>query len=57
MRIALTQRNLDNAYDHLMEVSHPESASFGKHWTVKDVAETFAPRYLTIVISVIVRQY
>jgi len=44
MRIALTQRNLDKAYDHLMDVSHPESAKFGKHWTVKDVAETFAPR-------------
>ena len=44
MRIALTQRNLDKAYDHLMDVSHPESANFGKHWTVKDVAETFAPR-------------
>ena len=43
MRIALTQRNLDQAYDFLMDVSHPESPNYGKHWSPKKVAETFAP--------------
>ncbi|KAL9127909.1 MAG: hypothetical protein Q9217_003295 [Psora testacea] len=43
IRIALTQGNLDKGYDHLMDVSHPDSPNFGKHWTAKQVAETFAP--------------
>lgn len=45
MRIALAQRNLDKAYDYLHEVSHPVSGKFGQHWSAKQVAETFAPRY------------
>ena len=44
MRIALSQRNLDKGYDHLMDVAHPESANYGKHWTAKQIAEAFAPR-------------
>lgn len=43
MRIALTQNNLENADSFLMDVSHPESSNFGKHWTAKQVAEMFAP--------------
>lgn len=43
MRIALTQKNLHKADEFLMDVSHPESPNFGKHWTTKQVAETFAP--------------
>jgi len=43
VRIALTQRNLDKADEFLMDVSHPESPHFGKHWTPKQVAEAFAP--------------
>lgn len=43
MRFALAQSNLDKADDFLMDVSHPESPNFGKHWTAKQVAETFAP--------------
>ena len=43
MRIALTQSNLHRADEFLMEVSHPDSPNFGKHWTAKQVAETFAP--------------
>ena len=41
--IALKQSNLDRLDDYLMEVSHPQSEEFGKHWTAKQVAETFAP--------------
>lgn len=43
MRFALTQSNLDKADAFLMDVSHPDSPNFGKHWTAKQVAETFAP--------------
>lgn len=43
LRIALTQSNLDRADEFLMDVSHPESPNFGKHWSAKKIAETFAP--------------
>ena len=43
MRIGLTQSNLHKADEFLMDVSHPESPNFGKHWTAKQVADTFAP--------------
>ena len=43
MRIALAQNNLDKADEFLMDVSHPDSPNFGKHWTAKQVAEKFAP--------------
>jgi tripeptidyl-peptidase-1 len=48
LRIALTQSNLDRAEEFLMDVSHPESPNFGKHWTSKQVAETFAPSDETV---------
>ncbi|KAG8530702.1 uncharacterized protein KY384_004058 [Bacidia gigantensis] len=44
MRIALTQPNLKDGYQHIMDVSHPDSPNFGKHWSAKKVAETFAPK-------------
>ena len=43
MRIGLTQSNLDRAWDWLSEVSSPDSAKYGQHWTAKQVAEAFAP--------------
>lgn len=43
MRIALSQSNLDRADEFLMDVSHPDSPNFGKHWSAKQVAEAFAP--------------
>jgi tripeptidyl-peptidase-1 len=43
LRIGLTQSNLDKAEELLWEVSHPDSPNFGKHWSAKQVAETFAP--------------
>ncbi|KAI5366002.1 putative peptidase S53, activation domain, Sedolisin domain, peptidase S8/S53 domain superfamily [Septoria linicola] len=48
MRIALAQSNLDKGEDWLMEVSHPESNKYGKHWTAEDVATAFAPSKSTI---------
>lgn len=44
MRFALKQRNLDNAWSYLEEVSHPASEKFGQHWSAAKVAETFSPR-------------
>ncbi|KFZ13592.1 hypothetical protein V502_06532 [Pseudogymnoascus sp. VKM F-4520 (FW-2644)] len=48
MKIALTQSNLHKADDFLNDVSHPDSANFGKHWTAKQVAEAFAPSRDTV---------
>jgi tripeptidyl-peptidase I len=36
--IGLTQSNLDKGYEFLMDVSHPESDNFGKHWSMEKVA-------------------
>ncbi|CZR58662.1 related to serine protease [Phialocephala subalpina] len=43
VRIGLTQNNLDNGYEYLMDVSHPDSPNFGKHWTADEVHDIFAP--------------
>ncbi|KAF9243183.1 peptidase S8/S53 domain-containing protein [Melanogaster broomeanus] len=43
LRFALTQKNIDDVGKYLMEVSHPKSESYGKHWTAGDVLKTFAP--------------
>lgn len=43
MRIGLTQGNLESAYEHLMDVSHPTSPNYGKHWSPEKVAEHFQP--------------
>jgi len=40
MSVGLTQRNLDNGYDFLMDVSHPESPNFGKHWSMEKVVKS-----------------
>lgn len=37
MSIGLKQRNLDNGYEFLMDVSHPESSNYGKHWSMDKV--------------------
>jgi tripeptidyl-peptidase-1 len=34
MSIGLTQRNLNNGYDFLMEVFHLESPNYGKHYSM-----------------------
>lgn len=45
MRIALSQSNLDKGHEWLMDVSHPGSEKYGQHWSAKEVAQAFAPRY------------
>lgn len=47
MRIALAQRNLDRGYELLEEVSHPKSEKYGQHWSAKQVADMFSPRYIS----------
>jgi tripeptidyl-peptidase-1 len=43
VRIALKQSNLEKGHDFLMDVSHPSSANYGKHWTADEVVAAFAP--------------
>lgn len=43
VRIALAQNNLDKGHDYLMDVSHPHSPNYGKHWTADEVIEAFKP--------------
>ncbi|RDW73577.1 hypothetical protein BP6252_07484 [Coleophoma cylindrospora] len=42
LAVALTQQNLENGYDFLMDVSDPTSQNYGKHWSLEKIAETFA---------------
>ncbi|KAF7959745.1 hypothetical protein EAE96_001354 [Botrytis aclada] len=48
VRIGLTQGNLEKGHDFLMDVSHPKSSNYGKHWTAEQVHEMFAPLEETI---------
>jgi tripeptidyl-peptidase-1 len=38
MSFGLTQRNVENGYDSLMDVSHPGSKNYGKHWPMSKVS-------------------
>lgn len=42
-RIGLAQPNIENIEAFLLDVSHPSSPNYGKHWTPGRVAETFRP--------------
>lgn len=48
MRFGLKQNNIDRLEEMLMDVSHPDSPNYGKHWSAAMVAETFAPARETI---------
>ncbi|KAI9001568.1 subtilisin-like protein [Trametes punicea] len=43
LRIGLIQSNLHALEEYLLDVSHPESANYGNHWSPAKVAETFRP--------------
>jgi tripeptidyl-peptidase I len=43
MSIALTQRNLENGPDYLLDVSNPRSANYGKHWSSEQVCFYYLP--------------
>ena len=38
MSFGLAQRNLENGSDFLMDVSHPGSKNYGKHWPMSKVS-------------------
>lgn len=48
MRFGLTQQNLDKLEEMLMAVSHPDSPTYGQHYSPAKVVETFAPSHKTI---------
>ncbi|KAI9451656.1 subtilisin-like protein [Russula earlei] len=48
LRIGLAQQNLHELEDLLMSVAHPDSPTFGQHWSPERVAEHFAPSEDTI---------
>jgi tripeptidyl-peptidase-1 len=41
VNIALTQRNLENGHNFLMDVSDPQSSNYGQHWTPEKVRLKF----------------
>lgn len=41
--IGLTQRNLKKGYEVLMDVSHPDSPNYGKHWSHQKVPIKLLP--------------
>ncbi|KAF8183780.1 peptidase S8/S53 domain-containing protein [Mycena galopus ATCC 62051] len=43
LRIGLKQSNIDTLHDRLLDVSHPDSANYGKHWTPEEVKAYFRP--------------
>ncbi|OSX61657.1 hypothetical protein POSPLADRAFT_1040138 [Postia placenta MAD-698-R-SB12] len=43
LRVGLVQSNLEHLEDFVMDVSHPESSHYGKHWSAAKVAQTFRP--------------
>lgn len=48
MRFGLKQRNLDQLEDMLMSVSHPESPTYGQHFSPAEVIKIFSPSVETI---------
>jgi tripeptidyl-peptidase-1 len=48
VRIGLAQNNLEKAQEYLLDVSHPYSPDYGKHWTSEQVIEVFKPSDYTI---------
>ncbi|EIW80513.1 subtilisin-like protein [Coniophora puteana RWD-64-598 SS2] len=48
LRFALTQQNIEEMEKYVMDVSHPHSPNYGKHWSVKDVLEKFSPNRETV---------
>jgi tripeptidyl-peptidase-1 len=48
LRIGLTQQNMHELEDLLMSVAHPDSPTFGQHWSPERVVEHFAPSEATV---------
>ena len=48
IKLALTQSGLEDAYDRLMNVSHPDSVHYGQHLSLADANAAFAPAPATV---------
>jgi len=48
MRFGLSQQNTHRVEELLMAVSHPESPTFGKHYSPSEIVDLFAPSEETI---------
>ncbi|KAI0254130.1 subtilisin-like protein [Lactifluus subvellereus] len=48
LRIGMKQQNVHMLEELLMEVAHPDSPSYGQHWTPNRVVEFFAPSQSTV---------
>jgi tripeptidyl-peptidase-1 len=48
LRIGLTQQNIHELEELLMSVAHPDSPTFGQHWSPGRVMEHFAPSQVTV---------
>lgn len=42
MRIGLAQTNMEAAHEYLLDISHPTSQNYGKHWTSAEVINAFS---------------
>ncbi|KAL9109396.1 MAG: hypothetical protein Q9227_005903 [Pyrenula ochraceoflavens] len=49
VRIGLTQSDLHLGHEYLMDISHPASPNYGKHWTEEEVTNAFAPSQESLV--------
>ncbi|KAI8972408.1 subtilisin-like protein [Trametes punicea] len=43
LSVGLVQSNLENLEAYLLDVSHPDSPNYAKHWTPAQVADAFQP--------------
>lgn len=43
LHFGLTQANIESIDKFINEVAHPDSPTYGKHWTPSEVAAKFAP--------------
>ncbi|KAJ7258798.1 subtilisin-like protein [Mycena haematopus] len=48
LRVGLQQQNLHQLEDLLLSVSHPESSTYGQHWSPAQIVDKFAPSHETI---------
>jgi tripeptidyl-peptidase-1 len=48
LRFGLTQSNIDQLENFILDVSDPESPNYAQHWTPARIAKTFAPGEETV---------
>lgn len=48
VRIGMTQSNLEDGHDLLMEIADPTSPRYGKHYTAEEVIDLFKPSQRTV---------